>query len=153
MILDGEYGTNPSRTRFIRVTLQKNLALLPIEAVLTGLDDFRKPADIQIVENSAEMLYGLIHQRWIISRGGLQAMVPSFVFVTHRDRPKNTNSQHLDIVQEYIAIQRRSYRWADQIVKLLTLSSYFVHVAWTFTPLRNRVFTRSMVTPNMKLGC
>jgi hypothetical protein len=45
-------------------------------------DEYRRqPPDIQIVENSAEMLYGLIHQRWIISRAGLQAMVSSLITI------------------------------------------------------------------------
>ena len=31
--------------------------------------------DVSIVEASAELLYGLVHQRYILTRAGLQAMV------------------------------------------------------------------------------
>jgi len=36
-----------------------------------------KIPDVSIVESSAELLYGLIHQRFIITRQGLQQMVRS----------------------------------------------------------------------------
>ncbi len=81
------------------------------------VDDYRKPTDIQIVENSAEMLYGLIHQRWIISRGGLQAMVHGTHFIANPCRQINTNMQRSVIVPEYSATQQPSSQWADQIVK------------------------------------
>ena len=38
-------------------------------------EDTSKIPDVSIVESSAEMLYGLVHQRFILTRAGLQAMV------------------------------------------------------------------------------
>jgi Casein kinase II regulatory subunit len=40
-------------------------------------EDASKIPDVSIVESSAEMLYGLVHQRYILTRAGLQAMVRS----------------------------------------------------------------------------
>lgn len=37
-------------------------------------EDESKIPDVSIVESSAEMLYGLVHQRFILTRAGLQAM-------------------------------------------------------------------------------
>ena len=42
---------------------------------LTEDEDTSKIPDVSIVESSAEMLYGLVHQRYILTRVGLQAMV------------------------------------------------------------------------------
>ena len=44
-------------------------------------EDASKIPDVSIVESSAEMLYGLVHQRYILTRAGLQAMVCAFVFI------------------------------------------------------------------------
>lgn len=38
-------------------------------------EDTSKIPDVSIVEASAELLYGLVHQRFILTRAGLQAMV------------------------------------------------------------------------------
>lgn len=38
-------------------------------------EDAAKIPDVSIVESSAEMLYGLVHQRYILGRAGQQAMV------------------------------------------------------------------------------
>jgi hypothetical protein len=46
-------------------------------------EDASKIPDVSIVESSAEMLYGLVHQRYILTRVGLQAMVCFNSFVFH----------------------------------------------------------------------
>ena len=38
-------------------------------------EETNKIPDVSIVEASAELLYGLVHQRFILTRAGLQAMV------------------------------------------------------------------------------
>ncbi|KJA30214.1 hypothetical protein HYPSUDRAFT_125685 [Hypholoma sublateritium FD-334 SS-4] len=41
-------------------------------------EDTSKIPDVSIVESSAEMLYGLVHQRYILTRVGLQAMAEKY---------------------------------------------------------------------------
>ncbi|KAF9268037.1 hypothetical protein L218DRAFT_591403 [Marasmius fiardii PR-910] len=41
-------------------------------------EEATKIPDVSIVESSAEMLYGLVHQRYILTRVGLQAMVDKY---------------------------------------------------------------------------
>jgi len=41
-------------------------------------EDTSKIPDVSIVESSAEMLYGLVHQRYILTRAGLQAMAEKY---------------------------------------------------------------------------
>ncbi|EIW82133.1 hypothetical protein CONPUDRAFT_81679 [Coniophora puteana RWD-64-598 SS2] len=41
-------------------------------------EDSSKIPDVSIVEASAELLYGLVHQRFILTRAGLQAMVDKY---------------------------------------------------------------------------
>ena len=67
MVLDVEAGESP---------------LYPSSATIDSLcsatdEDSTKIPDVSIVEASAELLYGLVHQRFIITRAGLQAMVRS----------------------------------------------------------------------------
>ena len=38
-------------------------------------DDSAKIPDVSIVESSAELLYGLVHQRFILTKQGLASMV------------------------------------------------------------------------------
>ncbi len=38
-------------------------------------EDSAKIPDVSIVESSAELLYGLVHQRFILTKAGLSAMV------------------------------------------------------------------------------
>lgn len=42
-------------------------------------EDSQKIPDVSIVEASAELLYGLVHQRFILTRAGLHAMVSQMV--------------------------------------------------------------------------
>lgn len=46
-------------------------------------EDSAKIPDVSIVEASAELLYGLVHQRYVLTRAGLHAMVS---LVHHRGR-------------------------------------------------------------------
>ncbi|KAF5322920.1 hypothetical protein D9619_000884 [Psilocybe cf. subviscida] len=41
-------------------------------------EDASKIPDVSIIESSAEMLYGLVHQRYILTRVGLQAMAEKY---------------------------------------------------------------------------
>ncbi|KAG6917908.1 hypothetical protein DXG01_000517 [Tephrocybe rancida] len=41
-------------------------------------EDASKIPDVSIIESSAEMLYGLVHQRYILTRAGLQSMVDKY---------------------------------------------------------------------------
>ncbi|CCM03172.1 uncharacterized protein FIBRA_05294 [Fibroporia radiculosa] len=41
-------------------------------------EDTTKIPDVSIVEASAELLYGLVHQRYVLTRAGLQAMVDKY---------------------------------------------------------------------------
>lgn len=43
-------------------------------------EDSLKIPDVSIVEASAELLYGLVHQRFILTRAGLHAMVSKRAF-------------------------------------------------------------------------
>lgn len=45
--------------------------------LIRHLEDSSKIPDVSIVESSAELLYGLVHQRYILTKIGLAAMVRS----------------------------------------------------------------------------
>ena len=49
-------------------------------------EDSAKIPDVSIVEASAELLYGLVHQRYVLTRAGLHAMVSKLPLVLHRGR-------------------------------------------------------------------
>jgi len=49
-------------------------------------EDSAKIPDVSIVEASAELLYGLVHQRYVLTRAGLHAMVSELPLVHHRGR-------------------------------------------------------------------
>jgi casein kinase II subunit beta len=86
MVLDVEPGTlhcldYPSSRKLQRLTR----AAPPHTA---EEDEAHRVPDVSIVESSAELLYGLIHQRYIITRQGLQQMVRSIpVLVAVSFRP------------------------------------------------------------------
>jgi hypothetical protein len=47
----------------------------PLEPRCIADEDSAKIPDVSIVEASAELLYGLVHQRYVLTRAGLHAMV------------------------------------------------------------------------------
>ncbi|KZT74343.1 hypothetical protein DAEQUDRAFT_720507 [Daedalea quercina L-15889] len=51
-------------------------------------EDASKIPDVSIVEASAELLYGLVHQRYILTRAGLQAMVDKYEAGTFGSCPR-----------------------------------------------------------------
>lgn len=69
MVLDVEPGESYGLHRSDHARASTNLANTD--------EDASKIPDVSIVESSAEMLYGLVHQRYILTRMGLQAMVRS----------------------------------------------------------------------------
>jgi Casein kinase II regulatory subunit len=102
-------------------------------------EDASKIPDVSIVESSAEMLYGLVHQRYILTRVGLQAMVcftPS-VFHCHGDSvwrcsSKSMKMASLDPVRGYIVLAATSYPAGVPTCQALTQSSYIVQIVMTF---------------------
>jgi casein kinase II subunit beta len=71
MVLDCEPGQLASST----IALRDELTRKP--------EDSSKIPDVSIVETSAELLYGLVHQRFILTKAGLACMVrPSFTHPT-----------------------------------------------------------------------
>ena len=50
------------------------LELTPSSRCIVDEDSAKIP-DVSIVEASAELLYGLVHQRYVLTRAGLHAMV------------------------------------------------------------------------------
>jgi casein kinase II subunit beta len=74
MVLDVEPGTStftcPHILEFRKLTVPE--------------EDSAKIPDVSIVESSAELLYGLVHQRFILTKVGLTAMVRP-LFITGSD--------------------------------------------------------------------
>ena len=64
MVLDVEPGTRLASTRQTG----------PM-CILRAEEDSSKIPDVSIVESSAELLYGLVHQRFILTKPGLTSMV------------------------------------------------------------------------------
>lgn len=73
MVLDVEPGTAPPYMFYFDAHRSR----------YASDEDAAKIPDVSIVESSAEMLYGLVHQRYILGRAGQQAMVG---FIAHRPK-------------------------------------------------------------------
>ena len=71
MVLDVEPGAFPPTPELSSISLPNDL----ID------EDTAKIPDVSIVEASAELLYGLVHQRYVLTRAGLHAMVSEFTVV------------------------------------------------------------------------
>jgi casein kinase II subunit beta len=71
MVLDVEPGAFPPTPELSSISLPNDL----ID------EDSAKIPDVSIVEASAELLYGLVHQRYVLTRAGLHAMVSEFIIV------------------------------------------------------------------------
>ena len=69
MVLDVEPGKTLIFFRLRMIPYGLNFFVYVIE------EDSLKIPDVSIVEASAELLYGLVHQRFILTRAGLHAMV------------------------------------------------------------------------------
>lgn len=72
MILDVEPG------QFSFLTQSTCLGYTDCQSPLSTEEETLKIPDMSIVESSAELLYGLIHQRYIITRQGLSQMVAKY---------------------------------------------------------------------------
>jgi casein kinase II subunit beta len=64
MVLDVEPGA---------FTLVSEMSAVSLTLIVD--EDSAKIPDVSIVEASAELLYGLVHQRYVLTRAGLHAMV------------------------------------------------------------------------------
>jgi hypothetical protein len=103
--------------------------------IVTEEESLKIP-DVSIVESSAELLYGLIHQRYILTRPGLQQMVRLYAFAAgvgfrskRTCRSANTNKHTLAAAQGCIAAQQRFCRVAEAIFLASILSSCSVPIA------------------------
>jgi Casein kinase II regulatory subunit len=101
-------------------------------------EDTHRIPDVSIVEASAELLYGLVHQRYILTRPGLQSMVgrrhdtisPS---LTLKLRRKNMKLAYLAAACVFIALRLDLYPVVVLICRVSTLSSFSVQIAMTYT--------------------
>lgn len=82
MVLDVEAGTSRALSLSLSLSLslcsQSHGGTIQTHSRLIHLsteEEAHRVPDVSIVESSAELLYGLIHQRYIITRQGLQQMV------------------------------------------------------------------------------
>ena len=96
MVLDVEPGAFPPTPELSSV--------LPNDVID---EDSAKIPDVSIVEASAELLYGLVHQRYVLTRAGLHAMVSEFAIVviimnSNALRRKSTKRVSLARVRECI---------------------------------------------------
>ena len=83
---------------------------------LPAEEDSSKIPDVSIVESSADLLYGLVHQRFILTKAGLTSMVRHFPLphltrlMAHNLRSKSTNKDTLALVLESFVTPPTSYR-------------------------------------------
>lgn len=79
MVLDVEPGSSLSSFPFLRFLALELKLTAHTYALDCTEDESNRIPDASIVETSAELLYGLVHQRYILTRQGLQAMVRRFL--------------------------------------------------------------------------
>jgi len=132
MVLDVEPGMPAGCSRY------EEPAADPIED-----EGSSKIPDVSIVESSSELLYGLVHQRFIITRPGLTSMVSMFSF-TPRFRltlcsSRSTKTGTLALAPESTATQLLYFQLDDQILLVSTLSSSIVRtvVIYIYRPVAN----------------
>ena len=106
-------------------------------------EDTSKIPDVSIVEASAELLYGLCHQRFILTRAGLQAMVSGSVAHScwHQDgdasplyRLISMKRVSSGLVLAYTATVAMSYPVDAPICPESTRSSSFAPTVTTYIP-------------------
>ena len=88
-------------------------------------EDSLKIPDVSIIEASAELTYGLVHQRYILPRMGLNAMVFFEILLLHQSvcnvhrasRLKSTKGAISAYAQEYIVTHAMSFL-VDELTSL-----------------------------------
>jgi casein kinase II subunit beta len=126
----------------------------PLPRTRTAEEEAHRVPDVSIVESSAELLYGLIHQRFIITRQGLQQMVRSLCpFLLSPDAnffyPNSTPNLTLPILEPapvYTAPKTSSSRAAGVTSRVSTRSSSTVRAVSTCTYLQARGSKALMVS-------
>ncbi len=101
-------------------------------------EDTHRIPDVSIVEASAELLYGLVHQRYILTRPGLQSMVRRHSQRRHallmtRNRRKSMKPAYLGVASASIVPQHDLSPVVGQICLVSTQSNSFVQTAMTYT--------------------